>query len=57
MGEDTGWQPARWWLVEDADGQRKAETSDEKEARSLLREGDTLWRWYSQTRGEWRRAD
>jgi hypothetical protein len=35
MGEDTGWQPARWWLVEDADGRLRAETSDEKEARSF----------------------
>ena len=50
------WEPGRWWKVVAPDGTLWAETSDEQEARGLLRQGDTLWRLHVRQESEWRRV-
>ena len=51
---DSGWNPARWWRVEAEDGSLWAETSNESEARSIMRPGDTLYRRWVRLHEEWR---
>lgn len=52
----TEWTPGRWWLVEAPDGSLWCETSDEDEARSRMRPGDTLYRSWHRSQDEWRPA-
>jgi hypothetical protein len=51
---DHGWQPGRWWRVLAPDGSLWCETSDEDEARSAMRPGDVLQRFWQRTLTEWR---
>jgi hypothetical protein len=47
------WEPTRWWRVVDPAGKLWCETSSEYEARSWMREGDTLEHLHSQIFYEW----
>lgn len=51
LGE--GWQASRWWRVIASDYSLWCETSDEQEARSRMREDDTLERLYIRTENRW----
>lgn len=46
-------EASRWWRVIAPDGSLWCETSDEREARSHMREGDTLERLYIRTENRW----
>lgn len=50
----TEMQPGRWWRVIAPDGSLWCETSDEDEARTNTRPGDTLQRLWTHTENEWR---
>ena len=52
--EDDEWEPWRWWRVTAPDGTLWCETSDEQEARSSVRPGDTLERLWRRVEEEWR---
>jgi hypothetical protein len=49
--------PGRWWRVVAPDGSLWCETSDEDEAREVLRPGDTLQREYRLEVTEWRNVE
>jgi hypothetical protein len=58
MGESgSDWQPGRWWRVMTPEGSVWCETSSEDEARSSMRPGDTLFRWWERKAAEWRPAE
>ncbi len=57
MADMSDWEPGRWWRVLDPDDKLWCETSDEREARASMREGDTLYRLYVKNEREWRDAD
>lgn len=48
------WYRARWWQVRAPDGSLWGETSSEKEARSIMRPEDTLWKLWVREDREWR---
>ena len=48
-----GYSVTRWWRVVAPDGKTWCETSDEKEARDCMREGDKLQRLFSKTEFQW----
>ena len=50
------WQPGRWWRVTSPDGELWCETSDEAEARKMMRPGDKIERLWRKTVEEWRPA-
>jgi len=56
---DIEWTPGpgRWWQVVAPDGTVWCETSDEREARSSMRPGDTLWQEWRYERPGWRRVE
>lgn len=56
MDENDGWEPGRWWRVFDRNGVLWCETSSEKEAREVMRKGDTLHHIYVQTKYKWVRV-
>lgn len=47
------WEPTKWWRVIAPDGSVWCETSDEAEARSRMREEDTLERLYQTIQQQW----
>lgn len=54
---DTEFEPGRWWRVLDPQGGIWCETSDEAEARSVMRKGDRLERlWDAKPQSRWRRV-
>ena len=50
---EKDWTPTRWWRVLADDGSLWAETSNEAEARLLMRPGDTLQRLYERAEQRW----
>lgn len=54
---DAEFEPGRWWRVLAADDSLWCETSDEAEARSVMREGDRLERlWDAKPQSRWRQV-
>ena len=54
-GPDPSWTPGRWVQVTSADGSLWCETSDEEEAREMVRPGDSIKRQFlSPQYSEWR---
>lgn len=51
--DNDDWQASRWWRVIAPDGLLWCETSDEQEARNLIREGDILEQLYTRTENRW----
>lgn len=43
---DQGWTPS-WYRVLDSEGKKRYETSDEEEARSMMRTGDRIERLHA----------
>ncbi len=52
--DSTGWEPSRWLRVTAPDGSLRLETSDDAEARRLIRPGDTLERLWRRVDQQWR---
>lgn len=53
MADEKDWMPDRWWRVLAEDGSLWAETSNEAEARLLMRPSDTLHRLYQRVEVQW----
>lgn len=54
-GEDEySFKPTRWWRTVGPDGKVWCESSDEKEVREHMREGDKLQRLYARTEYDWK---
>lgn len=53
MTDENEWSPTRRWRVVTEDGVLWAETSDEAEARLLMRPGDILQRLYERIEKQW----
>lgn len=51
-----GWEQTKWWRVVGPDGTLWAETSSEQDARSRMRDGDTLLALWRCESTEWRPA-
>lgn len=48
------WMMGRWWRVVAPDGSLWGETSSEREARSIMRPGDRLYKLWIREEREWR---
>lgn len=51
------WKRGRWWRVVGPDDSIWAETSNEQEARGLMRPGDRLYKEWVRTEYEWRQEE